>query len=163
MMSAEQARALVKRGRSPEGSPPVDSVDRQQLPAIEAGRPFAMLLERGMQFTEMRQVEAPGTEHRSSGRSPGQHRAPGSGCASRSSLDIPTRLPIAMRGLMRLCRTTSRSTEQREQTLIMTGVNDDRREINERIRRVLRREQVLKGAEQQASVLVQRDLTPARA
>ena len=53
----------------------------------------------------------------------------------------------------------ARSTEQREQTLIMTGVNDDRREINERIRRALRSEQVLKGPELQASVLVQRDLT----
>jgi ATP-dependent exoDNAse (exonuclease V) alpha subunit len=31
--------------------------DRQQLPAIEAGRPFAMLLERGMASIEMRDIK----------------------------------------------------------------------------------------------------------
>jgi hypothetical protein len=55
----------------------------------------------------------------------------------------------------------ARPAQQREQTLIVTGVNEDRREINERIRQALRSEQVLKGPEAQAIVRVQRDLTRA--
>lgn len=56
MMSAEQARALVSAADRQKARLLLIG-DRQQLPAIEAGRPFAMLLERGMQFTEMRQVK----------------------------------------------------------------------------------------------------------
>jgi len=53
----------------------------------------------------------------------------------------------------------ARPIEQRDQTLILTGVNEDRREINERIRRGLQNERILSGPEAQASVLVLRDLT----
>jgi len=55
----------------------------------------------------------------------------------------------------------ARSVDERNQTLIVTGVNDDRRVINERIRAGLKQDKALTGPEANGAVLVQRDLTRA--
>ena len=159
MMSTEQARVLVSAADRQKARLLLIG-DRQQLPAIEAGRPFAMLLERGMAFAEMRQVKRQ--------TNPVLRAAVMDSIAHREAAalkklaghtytipDRDARIDAIVQDYL------ARPNEHREQTLILTGVNEDRREINERIRQALRSEQVLKGPEAQAMVLVQRDLTRA--
>ena len=55
MISTEQARALVNAADRQKARLVLVG-DRQQLPAVEAGRPFAMLLDRGMPSAEMREI-----------------------------------------------------------------------------------------------------------
>src|SRR5262245_12136695 len=56
----------------------------------------------------------------------------------------------------------ARPAVERNQTLIVTGVNDDRREINERIRARLKEEKALDWPEAGGAALVQRELTRSR-
>jgi ATP-dependent exoDNAse (exonuclease V) alpha subunit len=159
MMSTEQARALVSAADRQKARLVLVG-DRQQLPAIEAGRPFAMLLERGMASVEMREIK--------------RQKSP---ILKAAVLDSIGRREVA--ALKKLAGHTyaiadrdaridaivreylARPATERNQTLIVTGLNEDRREINEQIRVRLKEERVLDGPEASGSVLVQRDLTRA--
>ena len=159
MMSTEQARALVVAADRQKARLVIIG-DRQQLPAIEAGRPFAMLLERGMASVEMRDIKRQ--------QSPTLKAAVLDSIGRREAAalkklaghtyaiaDRNARIDAVVEDYL------ARPTAEREQTLIVTGVNEDRREINERIRARLKAERALGGSEGTATVLVQRDLTRA--
>jgi conjugative relaxase-like TrwC/TraI family protein len=159
MMSTEQARALVSAADRQKARLVLVG-DRQQLPAIEAGRPFAMLLERGMTSVEMREImrqkspilkaavlDSIGRRERAALKKLAGHT-----CAIS---DRNARLDAIVKDYL------ARPAAERKQTLIVTGVNDDRREINERIRARLKQEKALAGPEGKGTVLVQRDLTRA--
>jgi len=159
MISTEQARALVNAADRQKARLVLVG-DRQQLPAVEAGRPFAMLLDRGMANVEMRDIkrqkdpvlraaviDAIGRREAAALRKLASH-----------TYVIPertARIDAVVQDYL------ARSPDERNQTLIVTGVNDDRREINERIRARLKNEKVLGGPEANGIVLVQRDLTRA--
>ncbi len=159
MMSTEQARALTSAADRQKARLVLIG-DRQQLPAIEAGRPFAMLLERGMAFAEMRQIKRQ--------KSPVLQAAVIDSIGRREVAalkklaaqtyvfaDRDARIDAIVQDYVALL------PDNRTHTLIVTGVNDDRREINEQIRARLRVEKTLDGPEAKATVLVQRDLTRA--
>jgi ATP-dependent exoDNAse (exonuclease V) alpha subunit len=159
MMSTEQARALVVAADRQKARLVLVG-DRQQLPAIEAGRPFAMLLERGMASVEMREIKRQ--------KSPMLKAAALDSIGRREAFalkklaghtyvvaDRDARIDAIVQDYL------ARPASERDQTLIVTGVNDDRREINERIRTRLKEEKALEGPEAKATVLVQRDLTRA--
>ncbi len=159
MMSTEQAQALVSAADRQKARLVLVG-DRQQLPAIEAGRPFAMLLERGMASAEMREIK--------------RQKSP---ILKAAVLDtIGRREAAALKKLAGHTYAISRRdarlgaivkdylalpAAERNQTLIVTGVNDDRREINERVRARLKEEKALDGPEAKGKVLVQRDLSRA--
>lgn len=159
MLSTAQARALV--GAADRQKARLVLVgDRQQLPAIEAGRPFAMLMERGMASVEMREIKRQ--------RNPMLKAAvlDSIGRRERAALeklaghtyaiaDRDKRLDAVVADYL------VRSPAGRQQTLIVTGVNSDRREINKRIRLKLKENRTLSGPELGGTVLVQRDLTRA--
>ncbi|MCC6611666.1 MAG: conjugative relaxase [Burkholderiales bacterium] len=159
MMSTEQARALVS-ATDRQKARLVLVGDRQQLPAIEAGRPFAMLLERGMASVEMREIKRQ--------KSPILKAAVLDSIGRREAAalkklaghthaiaDRDARLDAIVKDYL------APPAAERNQTLIVTGVNEDRREINERIRARLKKEKALDGPEASGTVLVQRDLTRA--
>jgi conjugative relaxase-like TrwC/TraI family protein len=159
MMSTEQARALVGAADRQKARLVLIG-DRQQLPAIEAGRPFAMLLERGMASVEMRELKRQ--------KNPTLKAAVIDSIARREAAALKklaghtyaianrkARIDAIVRDYL------ARPLGEQEQTLIVTGVNDDRREINDQIRTKLKEERVLHGPEANATVLVQRDLTRA--
>ena len=159
MMSTEQARALVVAADRQKARLVIIG-DRQQLPAIEAGRPFAMLLERGMASVEMRDIKRQ--------QSPILKAAVLDSIGRREAAALKKLAGHTYAIADRNARIDAivedylaRPTAEREQTLIVTGVNEDRREINERIRARLKAEKALGGSEGTATVLVQRDLTRA--
>ena len=158
MMSTEQARALVVAAR--QKARLVIIGDRQQLPAIEAGRPFAMLLERGMASVEMRDIKRQESAVLKAAvlDSIGRREAAALkklAAHTYAIADRNARIDAIVEDYL------ARLTAERDQTLIVTGVNEDRREINERIRARLKAERALAGSEGTATVLVQRDLTRA--
>jgi conjugative relaxase-like TrwC/TraI family protein len=159
MMSTDQARALVSAADRQKARLVIVG-DRQQLPAIEAGRPFAMLLERGMAFAEMRLVKRQeNAVLRAAVMDSIQRRTD----AALKKLDDQTyAIPDRKERIDAIVNDyLARPVTERDATLIVTGVNDDRREINERIRARLKEEKAQDGPEAKATVLVQRDLTRA--
>jgi ATP-dependent exoDNAse (exonuclease V) alpha subunit len=159
MMSTEQARALVVAADRQKARLVIIG-DRQQLPAIEAGRPFGMLLERGIASVELHDIkrqkspilkaavlDSIGRREAAALKKLAEH--------THAIADRNARIDAIVYDYL------ARPTDQREQTLIVTGVNEDRREINERIRARLKAERALAGSEGTAKVLVQRDLTRA--
>jgi conjugative relaxase-like TrwC/TraI family protein len=159
MMSTEQARTLLTAADRQKARLVLIG-DRQQLPAIEAGRPFAMLLERGMAFAQMREIkrqksavlraaviDSVARRHAAALGKLTQH--------THAIADRKARIGAIVQDYFGC------PSHKRDQTLIVTGVNDDRREINEQIRAKLRNEGALDGREGKGNVLVQRDLTSA--
>lgn len=159
MMSTDQARALVSAADRQKARLVIVG-DRQQLPAIEAGRPFAMLLERGMAFAEMRLVKRQENPVlRAAVMDSIQRRAD---AALKKLADKTYAIPDRKARIEAIVKDyLARPPKERDATLIVTGVNDDRREINEQIRARLREEKGQEGPEGAATVLVQRDLTRA--
>lgn len=159
MMSTDQARALVCAADRQKARLVIVG-DRQQLPAIEAGRPFAMLLERGMAFAEMRLIKRQeNAVLRGAVMDSIQRRAD---AALKKLADQTYAIPDRKTRIAAIVNDyLARPRKERDATLIVTGVNDDRREINEQIRARLKEEVAQKGAEASAMVLVQRDLTRA--
>jgi ATP-dependent exoDNAse (exonuclease V) alpha subunit len=159
MMSTEQARALVSAADRQKARLVLVG-DRQQLPAIEAGRPFAMLLDRGMAFAEMRLVKRQeNAVLRAAVMDSIQRRAD---AALKKLADQTYAIPDRKTRIAAIVNDyLARPANERDATLIVTGVNDDRREINEQIRARLKKEKNQDGPEANATVLVQRDLTRA--
>jgi conjugative relaxase-like TrwC/TraI family protein len=159
MMSTDQARALVSAADRQKARLVIVG-DRQQLPAIEAGRPFAMLLERGMAFAEMRLVKRQeNAALRAAVMDSIQRRAD---AALKKLADQTYAIPDRKARIDAIVNDyLARPANERDATLIVTGVNDDRREINEQIRARLKEEKAQDGPEAKATVLVQRDLTRA--
>jgi len=159
MMSTEQARALVSAADRQKARLVLVG-DRQQLPAIEAGRPFAMLLERGMAGVEMREIKRQKSPILKAAVLDSIGRREGAALKKLAGhtyaiFDRDARLDAIVKDYL------ARPASERNQTLIVTGVNDDRREINERVRARLKEEKALDGPEARGTVLVQRDLTRA--
>lgn len=159
MMSTDQARALVSAADRQKARLVIVG-DRQQLPAIEAGRPFAMLLERGMAFAEMRLVKRQENAVLCAAVMDSiQRRAD---AALKKLADQTYAIPNRKTRIEAIVNDyLARPQNERDATLIVTGVNDDRREINEQIRARLKEEKGQEGPEAKATVLVQRDLTRA--
>jgi conjugative relaxase-like TrwC/TraI family protein len=159
MLSTEQARRLVKAANQQDVRMVLVG-DRQQLAAVEAGRPFAMLLDKGMAVADMRDIKRQ--------KNPNLKAAVLDSIAHREAqaLDKLSSQTRVITDRTKRIRSVvedylSQPATERHQTLVVTGVNEDRRDINERIREALKREGAVTGPEVETSVLVQRDLTRA--
>ncbi len=159
MLSTDQARWLVRAAASQKARIVLIG-DRQQLAAVEAGRPFAMLLEHGMASVEMRDIKRQ--------KNPKLKAAVLDTIARREAdalkklADHTYSIPDRLQRIETLVRDyLDHPASDREQTLIVTGVNEDRCAINDRIRARLKEQKDLHGPEVSVRVLVQRDLTRA--
>jgi len=159
MLSTDQARWLM-RAADAQKARMVFIGDRQQLAAVEAGRPFAMLLERGMASVEMRDIKR---------QKNAKLKAAVLDTIARREADALKKLegdtysiPDRLQRIEALVRDyLERPAADRDHTLIVTGVNEDRCAINERVRARLKEQKDLDGPEGTTRVLVQRDLTRA--
>lgn len=133
--------------------------DKDQLPSIEAGRAFRLMLERGLRYSEMSEVL--------------RQRDPELKAAVYKAIERDTAGSLEHLGgrIHSIASRTKRlqavanayldAGDDRARTLVLTPANADRVELNARIRQGLRREGVLQGPEREAEVLVGRGLTRA--
>lgn len=134
--------------------------DRDQLPAVEAGAPFRLLVSRGLPLATMDEilrqkdlVVKAAVEH-TIARSP-------------KALEVLAPAIAAIPDAGRRLETVAREylatpAGERERLLVLAVSNAERRELNVRIRDGLRNEGQLAGAEVPAMILASRDLTTAQ-
>ena len=124
--------------------------DNKQLSPIEAGRPFDLLLEKGMKHVEMDQIL--------------RQRNPEDLTAIRAVIDGNVRSALEQLGeriltveerqarLAAMVRQWAEKPEDREGTLLLTSRHEDRRVLNEAARDVLRNEGRLAGERSRVSL-----------
>lgn len=124
--------------------------DNKQLSPIEAGRPFDLLLEKGMKHVEMDQIL--------------RQRNPEDLTAIRAVIDGNVRGALEQLGeriktledrkarLAAMVRQWAEKPEHREGTLLLTSRHEDRRILNEAVRDVLRKEGKLVGERSRATL-----------
>jgi len=135
--------------------------DKEQLPSIEAGRVFRLLSERGMAVATMDEVlrqrdpELKGSVLKTISH---EHKD------ALAHLDGRVRtISNRIDRLQKVADTYLDAGPNRAETLVLTPSNEDRVELNARIRQGLRKDGVLVGDEHRAEVLVGRGLTKAEA
>ncbi len=160
MMGTGQAARLLKFAQKANARVVLVG-DKRQLPSIEAGKPFAMLMERGgMEVATMSTII----------------RQKDPTLKSAVELTIKGREKMALNKLNgsihkvegredRLQAVAdeylSRSINMEKPPIVVTGTNQDRQDLNERIRFGLREKGVLTGEKVEAEVLVSKQLTKA--
>jgi len=163
LLGARTAHALMERIEQ-ENARAIFLGDRQQLSAIEAGKPFAVLVNQGMETSRMEEIlrqRDPGlkslVEQAATGRmveTVGQLERAGNLI---EISDRNERLNAVAQVYLK------RTSSERQQTLVLTGSRIDRGTLNEMIRAGLQQQGTLSGPEIKGNVLVQRDLTKAQA
>lgn len=162
LLGSRDAQAFMKAIEQ-ENARAVFLGDRAQLAAIQSGKPFALLVDKGMkteQMTEivrqrtweLKQVVAQAAEGKTA-ETIAQLEKAGNLIAI---ADRATRLDAVAREYL------NRDRAVQEGTLVLTGSRADRAELNERIRDGLKQQGVLSGPEIRAEVLVSKDLTRAQ-
>lgn len=155
MLSNHDARAMLERAEQ-VGARVILVGDRDQLPSIDAGRAFGLLQDRGMQVAKVETVVRQENE---------QLKKAVVHTIARDHLEamkeIAPRL-VEIRGRDdRLAAIASAYTglenEERDNALVLTGGNVDRRELNNLIRAMLFSRQEL-GRDTPALVLIPRDM-----
>jgi len=115
--------------------------DNKQLAAIEAGRPFDLLLEKGMRHVEMDQIlRQRNPEDLAAVQA--AIRGDMSGALARLNERIQA-VPDRKARLGAMVRQWAERTELRDTTLLLTSRNEDRNALNEAVRDVLRSERRL--------------------
>ncbi|MCC6965306.1 MAG: AAA family ATPase [Nitrospira sp.] len=163
MLSTSQAHALVHR-ITQEQARAVFLGDRQQLSAIEAGKPYAVMVDRAMTTASMTEiVRQKDGDLRSAVESTVQgrvtealHRLDQQG----QVMEIPdrdTRLATIAQTYLEL------AGQDRGQALVLTGSRFDQRELNSRIREGLKQQGQLIGDPVQGEVLLSKNMTKAMA
>lgn len=112
--------------------------DDRQLPAIEAGRPFHLLLQKGMRHVEMNQILR--QKHQ---EDLAAIRATIHGDVQEALQRLDTRIqavPDREERLAQMVRQWAEHPEQRDGTILLTSRNQDRVKLNEAMRDVLRAE-----------------------
>jgi conjugative relaxase-like TrwC/TraI family protein len=159
MMGNETARALLHAAK--EAKARVIWVgDRDQLPSIEAGRAFALLMEQGLSVAKIETIVRQ--------RDPNLRKAVEHTIHREHDKAIgllePKIIEIAdkeerIRGIAR--EFLELSEGERRATIVITPSNTDRRRLNQLIRVGLRERGALSGRQVETAILVGRDLTKA--
>jgi conjugative relaxase-like TrwC/TraI family protein len=159
MMGTKEASDLLRKAER-EGARVVLVGDRAQLPAIEAGKPFALLMDRGMTFAVMDEIV--------------RQRDPDLKTAV--ELTIDGRTGDALRAIEKMVhqeeskekrlsllagRYLESQAEPGDRPLLITGTNADRRALNDLVRVGLVDRGDLRGEGTRTEVLVPRALTRA--
>jgi conjugative relaxase-like TrwC/TraI family protein len=137
--------------------------DRVQLAAVQAGKPFALLADKGMKTEQMSEIVRQRSPEL---REVVEKAADGQAAGTIAQLEKSGQLVAISDRSARLDAVAqdylTRDRVQQESTLVLTGSRADRAELNGRIREGLRQQGVLSGQEIRAEVLVAKDLTKAQ-
>jgi conjugative relaxase-like TrwC/TraI family protein len=162
LVGSRQAHALVKQIEREENRA-LFVGDRLQLASIEAGKPFAVLADRGMATVHMSEIIR---QRDLDLRAMIERAAEGKAIESLRRLDHHGRITEITDRQERLSAVAneylSRDVSTREQTLVLTGSRADRTALNSLIRNGLKMDGVLNDPEVSAEILVSRDLTKAQ-
>jgi len=157
MLGTSQAEKLLRRAER-ERARVVLVGDWQQLPAIEAGKPFRMLIERGMRVATMKEIlrqQDPRLKEAVQKTIDGMDRE-AIRKLERNIVEVPERMErLGM--VAGAYMEGARSGDKRP--LVVTGTNRDRRAINELIRKRMLEAGELSCAEEMTEVMVNRSLT----
>jgi len=134
--------------------------DAEQLPSIEAGRVFRLLSERGMAVATMDQVLRQRDPKLKAAVLQTIAHAPEASAALLE--DRIQTIPNRAKRLQAVADAYLDAGPARADTLVLTPSNEDRVELNARIRQGLRADGVLQGPEHAAQILVGRGLTKAQ-
>ena len=159
MMGTKQCSALFDLAKR-EGARLVLVGDRQQLPAIEAGKPFALLQDRGAKVATMSEVMRQKTKWLKKvvdlviGRK-GKHALD---ALNKNVFEVPDRKT-------RLNEVANYYLEKKgditRRPLMITGTNADRNELNELVRTRLEARGELHGGRVNGEILINRSFTEA--
>lgn len=137
--------------------------DRAQLAAIQSGKPFALLVDKGMKTEQMTEIVRQRTQEL---KQVVEQAAEGKAAETIAQLEKAGNLIAIIDRSARLDAVAgeylNRSRAVQEGTLVLTGSRADRAELNDRIREGLKQQGVLSGPEIRAEVLVSKDLTRAQ-
>ena len=117
--------------------------DTRQLSAINAGKPFAQLLKAGMARTEIDQIvrQKDSTQLKAI-----REAVKGEVRAAMATLDASTRqIPNRDDRLQRIVNDWAKLGTARQNTAVLTARNQERTQLNEAMRQVLRQEKKLQG------------------
>jgi ATP-dependent exoDNAse (exonuclease V) alpha subunit len=129
--------------------------DTMQLPAIEAGRPFAQLQESGMTTLKLTNIQRQKTQHL---KEAVNLAVEGQAMSSLESIKNLTEIKSPIHRYSKMAEDYARlKPEIRAETMLLTGTNDSRTLLNEQVRERLG----LSGKGQLFDVLRQRDMTQA--
>ncbi|BFU96791.1 MAG: conjugative relaxase [Nitrospira sp.] len=162
LLGARMAHGLMARIQQ-ENARAVFVGDRGQLSAIEAGKPFAVLVNQGMQTVRMDQILR---QRDADLRFVVEKAAEGRTLETISHLEKLGRLTAVSdrndRLAMVVAEYLGRPPSEQADTLVLTGSREDRSALNETIRTGLQQQGVLSAHEMEADVLVQRAFTKAQ-
>lgn len=162
LLGARTAYALMQRVEQ-EHARAIFLGDRNQLAAIEAGKPFAVLVNHGMQTERMDEIVR---QRDPALKSLVEQAAQGRTLETVGQLQASGRLIAISDRTERLNRVAHeylrQTLSEQAHTLVLSGSRADRSTLNELIRAGLQQQGALSGPEKHADVLVQRDLTKAR-
>ncbi len=157
MMGTKQTKALFELAKR-QGARLVLVGDRQQLPAIEAGKPFALLQDRGAKVATMSEVMRQKTRWLKKivdlviGRKD-QRALEALGKSVREVPDRATRLDEVAKHYLEKIGDGSR------RLLMITGTNADRKALNDLVRAGLEEKGELRGGKAAGEILINRSFT----
>jgi conjugative relaxase-like TrwC/TraI family protein len=162
LIGARDARDVMKAIIA-EGARGVFMGDRVQLGAVQAGKPFAVLVDKGMSTEQMSEIVRQRDQDL---RAVVEKASVGMGAETITQLEQSGRLVEVADRSSRLDAVAQEYLMHdrvgQEHTLVLTGSRADRSELNGRIREGLKEQGVIAGQEIRAEVLVARGLTKAQ-
>lgn len=160
MMSTRQADALLQKAQAANARVILVG-DRQQLSAVEAGKPFAVLADKGMAVARMdeimRQKDAElkaAVEKIIAHR--GQQAVQDMSGSIREIEGREARLDAVAESFL------ARDVSERKGIMVITDTNRDRQDLNSRIRDGLRQEGQLRGPRTEVTQLIKSSMTKAQ-
>jgi ATP-dependent exoDNAse (exonuclease V) alpha subunit len=163
MLSTRQVADLTRRTEQ-EDSRMVFLGDRQQLAAIEAGKPFAVLIDRGMAHTEMSEILRQEDE---SLKSVVEQTIDGRMLEAVAQLDEEGRISEIADRETRLNAVDKayfeQSQDRQREVLVLTGSRADQQYLNGAIREQLVEQGTVNGPAVSADILMSQNMTKAQA
>jgi ATP-dependent exoDNAse (exonuclease V) alpha subunit len=135
--------------------------DRAQLPAIEAGKPFALLVDRGLETATMREIKRQKETLKTAVQATIDRDLNRAISILKPNIHEVSSKPERIDATARAYLETAPAL--RDKTLVLTASNADRRALNEKIREGLEREGKLRGSVAHSTVLVKKHLTKVEA
>ncbi len=163
LIGTREMRDLLERGEAARARVVLVG-DSHQMRAVEAGQPGAQLQKNGMETAKMGEIVR---QRDPALREAVREAARGEAGKSFDTLDRQGRVTEIGDREARIEAVArdylSRTPEERAGTLVLTGRNEDRRELNAKIRAGLTAEGALRGEKVEAQVLIKKDLTRTQA
>lgn len=148
--------------------------DTRQLSAVNAGKPFEVLQDRGMQTATMTEIHRQQTDQLKGAVADiiERREREAFGKLASNTVELKDNEKLIAKIVADVRHDAGReirqelvgtSDQQRKDTLVITALNEDRRAINDGVRQALKEDGVITGAGRESEVLVNRGMTKAQA